>query len=110
MVLKLFFKSDVQLLHSNNQRKSVTWKQILQAGIDAILILEHSFYLFQQNDPHPVSSAAQKYIASNTPDRVGEALQDVFKQYNKASENEQVDMVLNVIIQNHMELQSPAAK
>ena len=67
-----------------------------------ILILEHSFYLFQQKDPQPVSSAAQKYLASNTPASVGKALDDVFKQYNKASNNEKVAMVLKVISQNHM--------
>ena len=69
---------------------------------DAILILEHSFYLSQQDDPQPVSSAAQKYIASDIPARVGKALKDVFKQYNKASEDGKLDMVLKVIIQNHM--------
>ena len=71
---------------------------------DAILILEHSFYLSQQNDPQPVSSAIQKYNASNMHARVGEALEDTLKQleYNKASENEKVDMILNVIIQNHL--------
>ena len=106
----------------NSKGKFATWKQILQAGIgvfkpfilytpvniinffnpDAIIILEHSFYLSQQDDPQPVSSAAQKYIASDIPARVGKALKDVFKQYNKASEDGKLDMVLKVIIQNHM--------
>ena len=71
--------------------------------IDAILILEHSFYLAQQHDLQPVSSAVQKYNASNTSTRVGKALEDVFKQYNKTySETEKVDMILKVIIQNHI--------
>jgi hypothetical protein len=69
---------------------------------EAILILEHSFYLSQQNYPQPVSSAAQKYIASDMPAGVGKTLEDVFKQYNKASEDKKVDMVLKVIIENHM--------
>ena len=69
---------------------------------DAILILEHSFYLSQQDVPQPVSSAAQKYIASETPARVEKALKEVFMQYNKASEDEKLDMVLKVIIQNHI--------
>jgi hypothetical protein len=64
--------------------------------------LEHSFYLSQQNDPQPVSSAAQNYIASDTPARVGEALEDIFKHFNNASEDKNVDMVLKVIIENHM--------
>ena len=69
---------------------------------DAILILEHSFYLSQHNDPQPVSSAAQKYFASNTPARVAQALKDVFKQYHKAPEDEKINMVFNLITQNHM--------
>jgi len=100
--------NEAQLLDSNTQRKFATWKQILQAGVDAILILEHSFYLSQQNDPQPVSSAAEKYIASNIPVSVAKALKDVLKQYNKASFGEKVAIVLNVIIQNRMD--TPAAK
>ena len=74
---------------------------ISHTNIDVILILEHSFYL-SQHDPQPISSAVQKYNAANTPARVGNALEEVFKHYNKASETEKVDMVLKVIIQNHM--------
>ena len=70
-------------------------------NLDAILILEHSFYLSQHNDPQPFS-AAQKYFASNTPARVGQALKDVFKQYHKAPEDEKINMVFNLITQNHM--------
>ena len=87
--------------------------------------MEHSFYLSQQNDPQPVSSAAQKYLASNISAGVGQALEAIFK-HNKVSEDEKTDMVFNVIIQNRMgelnicfnilfinifiiELQSPAA-
>jgi hypothetical protein len=64
--------------------------------------LEHSFYLSLQNDPQPISSAIQKYNAANMPARVGKALEEVFKQYNKASVKEKLDMVLLVITQNHM--------
>ena len=64
--------------------------------------MEYSFYLSQQNIPQPVLSAAQKYTTSDTPARVGKALKEVFKQYNKASEDEKVDIVLKVVIQNHM--------
>ena len=35
-------------------------------------------------------SAVQMYNASNTSARVGKALEEVFKQYNKASEHEKV--------------------
>ena len=70
--------------------------------IDAILLLEHSFYLAQQNDPKPVSSALEKYNALNIHAKVATDLEEVFKQYNKASEKEKVDMVLLVITQNRM--------
>ena len=104
-----------------SKRKFVTWKQILQASIgafqhfilysaiaivnfpwyvDVILIFEHSFHLCQQNDPLPISSAVQMYNVANKPARVGKALEDVFKQYNKASEAEKLDMVLDIIIHN----------
>jgi hypothetical protein len=99
----LLYETDVQLLDSTTQRKFATWKQILQAGVDAILILEHSFYLSQQNHPQPVSFAAQKYIASNTPAGVGKAIEGIFKQYNKVSDDSKVDMIFKVIIENHMD-------
>ena len=67
---------------------------------DAILILEHSFHLAQQDDHQPVSTAAQKYTASNMPARVNTALKNVFKQYSKATEKEKIEMVFNVIAEN----------
>ncbi|KAF8447418.1 hypothetical protein L210DRAFT_943936, partial [Boletus edulis BED1] len=79
-----------------------TWKQILQAGVDIILISELSFFLCQKNDPQPFSSAAQNYKASNSPGRAKKALEEVFKQYNHASYDQKVEMVTNVVLQNHM--------
>ncbi|KAH0827378.1 hypothetical protein J3R83DRAFT_4030 [Lanmaoa asiatica] len=67
-----------------------------------ILILEHSFYLSQQDDPKPIFSAAQKYKASLIPARVRKALEEVVKQYSKLSLIEKRDMVVNIILQNHM--------
>jgi hypothetical protein len=49
-----------------------------------------------------VSSAIQKYNASNTTTRVRKDLEDVYEHYNTVSKNEKVDMVLKVIIQNRM--------
>jgi hypothetical protein len=49
-----------------------------------------------------VSFAAQKYIASNTPAGVGKAIEGIFKQYNKVSDDSKVDMIFKVIIENHM--------
>ena len=84
--------------------KTFIWLQtsLISCNADAILILEYSFYLSEQNDPQPLFSAAQKYVASNTPARVGKALEDVSKQYNKASDDEKVEMILSVINQHHM--------
>ncbi|KAF8120843.1 hypothetical protein EV363DRAFT_1104144, partial [Boletus edulis] len=80
-----------------------TWKQILQAGVDIILISELSFFLCQQNDPQPFSSAVQKYKASDSPGRAKKALEEVFKEYtNHASYDQKVEMVTNVILQNNM--------
>ena len=75
---------------------------LISHDIDAILLLEHSFYLAQQNDPKPVSSALEKYNALNIHAKVATDLEEVFKQYNKASEKEKVDMVLLVIAKNCM--------
>ena len=69
---------------------------------DAILIMEHSFYLAQQNDPQPVSCASKKYKTSDISAKVKDALDEVFQQYNKASEREQVDIILKIILQNCM--------
>ncbi|KAF8119953.1 hypothetical protein EV363DRAFT_1193980, partial [Boletus edulis] len=79
-----------------------TWKQILKYGVDILLILEYSFYLHQQGVTQPLSSAAQKYKASGSQDGLRKALEEVFKQYDKASQAEKVDMITNVILQNHM--------
>jgi len=79
-----------------------TWQQILQTQIDMLLVLEHSFYLFHNNVSQPVQSAAEKYTASNIPKQVKLAMKEVFKQYAKASEEEKVEMLLNVILEHRM--------
>jgi hypothetical protein len=75
---------------------------LISHDTDAILLLEHSFYLAQQKDPKPVFSALEKYNAFNIRAKVVTALEEVFKQYTKASQKEKVDMVLLVITQNRM--------
>ena len=70
--------------------------------VDTILILDHSFYLSQQDDPTPFLTAAQIYKASNIPARVRKALEEVVKQYGKLSDKEKEDVVLNIILENHM--------
>ncbi|KAF8415136.1 hypothetical protein L210DRAFT_953882 [Boletus edulis BED1] len=92
----------MQLILNKNKIPFATWKQILEAGVDIILISEHSFFLCQKNDPQPFSSAAQNYEASNSPGRARKALEEVFKKYKHASYNQKVEMVTDVILQNHM--------
>lgn len=70
--------------------------------IDRVLILEHSFHLFQQDIPRPFLTAAQQYKASSIPAKIRKALVEVVKQYDKLSDMEKVDMVSNIILQNCM--------
>ncbi|KAF8123940.1 hypothetical protein EV363DRAFT_1178938 [Boletus edulis] len=79
-----------------------TWQQSLQAGVGSLLILEQSFYLSQQGDPDVVFSAAQQYRISDIPTKVNTALKDVFIHYGTVSKEEKVDMICNIITQNHM--------
>jgi hypothetical protein len=74
--------------------------------VDALLILELSFYLFHQKHSQPLLSAAQKYKASNRPKMVKSAMKDIFDQYGKISQEKKVQMILNVILQNHMSMLS----
>ena len=90
------------LVHFNLSFYVLLYILLISHDIDVILILEHSFYLSQQDTPQPVSLAVQQYNASNTPARVGKSLEDVFGQYNRASETEKIHMVLNIITQNRM--------
>lgn len=101
--------------------KTSTWQQILHAGVgmflmsymyvwisstfynvDVILILDLSFFLSQQMDPHPILSAAEKYKASNISAKVEVVLQDVSMQYSIASIEEKIGIIFNVVMQNHM--------
>ncbi|KAF8438587.1 hypothetical protein L210DRAFT_251968 [Boletus edulis BED1] len=94
--------SATQALRSDNQGNLISWKQYLQASVGTLLILEQSFYLSQQGDHDAVSSAAQEYKTSDIPTKVNVALKDVFTHYGTASKNEKVDMICNIITQNHM--------
>ena len=71
-----------------------------------LLVLEHSFYLFHQKDPQPLLSAAQKYKASDISKKVKSALKGISDQYGKASKEEKVEMIVNVILQNRMSMLS----
>ncbi|KAF8549896.1 hypothetical protein OG21DRAFT_1514684 [Imleria badia] len=71
-----------------------------------ILILEHSFKLLHEEEgvDQPLLSAVQKYQALGLHGRLEEALKEVFKQYGKASPDQKMDMVTNMILQNHLGL------
>ncbi|KAF8438523.1 hypothetical protein L210DRAFT_3544288 [Boletus edulis BED1] len=97
--------SATEALWSDNQGNLTTQQQYLQASVETLIILEQSFYLSQQGDPDAVSSAAQEYKTSDIPTKVNVALKDVFTHYasGTASKNEKVNMICNIITQNHME-------
>ncbi|KAF8130252.1 hypothetical protein EV363DRAFT_1075147, partial [Boletus edulis] len=97
-------RSDNQAAYKISKGNLTTQQQYLQAGVETLLILEQSFYLSQQGDPDAVSSAAQEYKTSDIPTKVNVALKDVFTHYasGTASRNEKVDMICNIITQNHM--------
>ena len=69
---------------------------------DAIIILEHSFFLSQHKNPQPILSAAEKYRASDISAKVEAILQGVSMQYSIASREEKVDMIFNIVMQNCM--------
>ena len=66
-----------------------------------LLILEHSFELHQKGVDQPLLVAAQKY-KRGSHGNIEEALKEVFKQYGKASQDQKVEMVTNIILQNHL--------
>ena len=70
--------------------------------IDSALILEHSFFLHQQNVPNPVAAAAQVYTSSGTSARVAKALTELFPQYNSHEEEEDkmTELIMNVVSQH----------
>lgn len=67
-----------------------------------LCILEHSFQIHQQGVHQPLSSATQKYKALDSHGMIEEALEGVFEQYDSASQDQKVEMVTNIILQNHL--------
>ena len=64
--------------------------------------MELSFFLSQEKDPQPILSAAEKYKASGISAKVEAVLQDVSMLYSTASQEEKIDMIFNVVMENHM--------
>ena len=65
---------------------------------DIILISLHSFFLHQQKISKPVVAAQQQYKVSKMQGRVKNALEEVVKLFGKASFDERVNMVANIIL------------
>jgi hypothetical protein len=49
-------------------------------------------------------SAAQKYKASNISKKMKLAMKKIFDQYGKASKEEKVEIIMNVILQNQISM------
>ena len=61
-------------------------------SVDFALILEHSFFLHQQQVQNPIETAAEKYTLSGTSARVSKALTELYPQY-KPQDDKKEDML-----------------
>jgi len=82
-----------------------TWKQILEAGIGYALVLEHSFFLHQQNIQDPVATAAELYNSSGVSAKVAIALTE-FNPQHMPEWGEMLEFIMNLtsehIISKHV--------
>ena len=70
---------------------------------DSALILEHSFFLHQQNVPDPIATAVQVYKSSGTFARVAKALTELFSQYNPyEEERERMCQLIMDVVSEHV--------
>ena len=69
---------------------------------DSALILEHSFFLYQQNVPDAFAAAAQVYKSSGTSARVAKALSELFPQFNPQKEEREkiCQLIMNMVSQH----------
>lgn len=67
-----------------------------------LLVLEHSFQLHQEGVHQPFSLAKKKLNVLDLHAGVEKATNEVFEQYDKVSQDQKVDMVTNLIFQNHL--------
>jgi len=75
------------------------WKQAVRAGVDAALILEHSFFLHQQKIQNPIATAAEEYESSGVSAKVVKALPKFYAQYKPQEEKgkEMSQLLVNLI-------------
>ena len=68
-------------------------------SVDFILILEHSFFLQQQQVQNPLETAAGQYTSSGASARVSKALKELYPQYKPQDEEKEkmVELIMNLI-------------
>ena len=72
--------------------------------IDFALILEHSYFLHQQEVQNPIEAAFNQYTSSGTSVRVAKALTKLYPQYKSQKEEREkmtqliMDLILEYII------------
>ena len=67
--------------------------------VEFTLILEHSFFLQQQQVQNPLETAAKQYTLSGTSTRVAKALKELYPQYKPQAREKKrmVELILNLI-------------
>ena len=67
--------------------------------VDFALILEHSFFLHQQQVQNPIETAAEEYTSSGTSARVAKALTELYPQYKPQDEEKEnmVELIMDLI-------------
>lgn len=69
--------------------------------VDALLILEHSFFLCQQNIQDPIAAATQQYKSSGIPSRVAKAVTEVYPQLHEDEMCKKMhQLIMDVVSQN----------
>ena len=71
-------------------------------SVECSIILEHSFFLYQQNIQDPVATAAKQYKSCGISTRVTKALTELIPQYNPQEEarEKMENLIMNVISQH----------
>ena len=67
--------------------------------VDFALILEHSFFLHQQQVQNPIETATEQYTSSGTSARDAKALKELYPQYKPQDEEKEkmVELVVDLI-------------
>ena len=71
--------------------------------LDFILILEHSYFLHQQEVQNPIETAAKQYSSSGISARVAKALTKLYPQYKPQKEEcEKMTQLIIELISEHI--------